>query len=465
MNSSIYIGRILFAEEELGACAGVAIDDRLDAKKPKPPRNNKCGPGKIFVPAKNGRKEYCRRDPRYKQQPDNDNLVGPIKASAEESNQKPGKANKLAVTLAGVALGGLGVAAIAASQSQAASNAEDDDFFAQVQKNAQKKSAVPQYPIETYAGPREIGTVGQQEIDKIKRTENPDFYVKGFEKSFFVEDQDGKISFFKESANSWHSSLEVLVSSMGMEVGIPINEVKLVPRDVSTSLKAEGKPATLHSLVPGVNLFGVGVRGAKVETRLDTNTHSRVLESVASHPDLARIIALDAFVGQSDGHTNNFMVDQENDRIYAIDRGRSFIKGYLAGDFLKNLDKEIDDYSGDSNKLKNIKIFVDQLDTLQQRFPKERMEALLTDTLIADTQNSKKQAGIRGIVEEIKVAESSPDFDEKKRLWDELDSKYKESDAEYREAISLHDKLKQMNQVYEGLEKWMPRIKKKLGVD
>lgn len=70
--------------------------------------SSKCGPGRVFVPAKNGRKEYCRRDPRKKQR--------------EEDKPKASKSNsvnigQVAATVAGVGLVGAGVAAIAASQS------------------------------------------------------------------------------------------------------------------------------------------------------------------------------------------------------------------------------------------------------------------------------------------------------------------------------------------------------------
>ncbi len=188
--------------------------------------------------------------------------------------------------------------------------------------------------------------------------------------------------------------LETLGTSMAERIGIICNHVRLVPINACKKYKrAKNRPATLHSLVPGVS-----PRATKHMASLNIHqTMERpcgkkcgftrpVISGMALHASLPAIVALDTFIGNSDRSSVNLLYDPNTDNFYAIDFGFSF-KSNLAKGALATLIAL--DGSRAVLSLSEVQALTKYRDTLQTLLTVYRPE-----TMIAQFRVLVKQAGL-----------------------------------------------------------------------
>lgn len=92
-------------------------------------------------------------------------------------------------------------------------------------------------------------------------------------------------------------------------------------------------------------------------------------------PDLARIVALDLFTGNSDRHDDNLFYDRQKDAFHGIDHGNIFGQPTVTGmvDALKHYEEfnpmEVKELLSSPAARKNAQILVSSLDKLTRENP------------------------------------------------------------------------------------------------
>lgn len=129
---------------------------------------------------------------------------------------------------------------------------------------------------------------------------------------------------------------EALGSYIAHSADIPAHLVSIIPAGCNFPGKTKTEfPATLHTMAPGtmVNKVPKNVQHFKIfiHQPLKTSVSEEswgltraVIQSMAMHPDLARMVALDTFIANSDRHRKNYFYDQKSNRYIAIDLENSF---------------------------------------------------------------------------------------------------------------------------------------------
>lgn len=120
---------------------------------------------------------------------------------------------------------------------------------------------------------------------------------------------------------------------------IPANKVLIIPAGFAFPGKPLIEvPATIHSFAPGVSvaelrknretrsIFQGSIRQFMKKTMPpeECGLTQLVLDSMASHDDLCKIVALDTFISNVDRHTKNFFYDIKTNHFCAIDLEGSF---------------------------------------------------------------------------------------------------------------------------------------------
>jgi hypothetical protein len=184
---------------------------------------------------------------------------------------------------------------------------------------------------------------------------------------------------------------EVLLSAMARVAGIPSQSARLVPK-------------ALDAMRPDLPAPGVAIKKiAKSRTLLDDEPEHpnpdtylpmeevnmkprRYLNKMLSHPDLAKIAALDTFTMNIDRHGGNIMVTDDETgspkyggkRYHAIDNGAAY-EPMMGGSPHDILAKEIlnmgDRYKGDRVRKENLKLYVNTLKYLSNEYPVAKIQA------------------------------------------------------------------------------------------
>lgn len=148
---------------------------------------------------------------------------------------------------------------------------------------------------------------------------------------------------------------------------IPANLVRLIPKGESFPGKFDERfPATLHLYVSGAPLQ------IDADLFLQQPFHSyfpnhgitrKVVQDMATHPDLSRIVAFDTFIGNRARRLTSLFYDQNLDRFFAFDLESSFVYPLpqLACSFFQEL---INNVNLTENELKGLIIYRDTLSAL-----------------------------------------------------------------------------------------------------
>lgn len=225
--------------------------------------------------------------------------------------------------------------------------------------------------------------VSRKELSELSRVKQQKS-LSGVNKAFFVEDRNGKQSVFKSADSPFETAAELLVSEIAGSIGAKVNQVRLLPGGAklkanalvdpgSDSYKLKLTGSTLHDLVPGVPVGQQGTLptsppiylplGLPINSR--TTDNQKTFRQSLSHPDLARIMALDVFTGNSDRHGGNLLYD-EKEGFYGVDHGLAFSSG-TAAEMYVALEKYDVDAELTISEKENLGILVSSLKELTQK--------------------------------------------------------------------------------------------------
>lgn len=142
----------------------------------------------------------------------------------------------------------------------------------------------------------------------------------------FVEDANGNKFVLKYPRSPEHAIQDALGAKVGNSVGININQVKILPphdESINSVDRFPEKTKTLHTLVPGDRI--AWYENLDIQNGL---TKSSTLQSLTTHKDLCKIVALDIYLDNFDRHSSNYSHDKTNNRFYAFDMDMIFRASY-----------------------------------------------------------------------------------------------------------------------------------------
>lgn len=190
--------------------------------------------------------------------------------------------------------------------------------------------------------------------------------------------------------------LDTLGCFIAESSNIPMNKVTIIP----SNMPFHGKkvlefPATLHSLAMGVSTdktcpyqdIDVHQRFRKKNSPMwhrwgpltseKTGLTIEIIQNMAKHPDLPKIVALDTFVGNADRSSPNLYYDEITDRFCGIDMAASF-SSPLALAAYQHL-QELRRSHLTSEELSALTDYANTLDFLIKNWPPEKQECILLE--------------------------------------------------------------------------------------
>lgn len=154
-------------------------------------------------------------------------------------------------------------------------------------------------------------------------------YLKDFKGRKYLLKQ--KNNLFSDMERALQSVREVLGAYIAHAVGIACQNVWIIPAHIPFTGKSfDGKPATLHELVPGKMVRDIKKwQHLKIRQKGKLGIFQRgmqyhIISNMAQHPALPSIVALDTMVGNGGRHNKNFFYDQATDTFWVIDMGGSY---------------------------------------------------------------------------------------------------------------------------------------------
>ncbi len=148
---------------------------------------------------------------------------------------------------------------------------------------------------------------------------------------FLVKQKKGRRSI------DWFALKMKLASIIAQYVGMPCQSVYIIPSyEYFLGKKNQDLTAVLLTIVPGVSALKskkyknvyIKQRYKMDELSIYTGVNRKILLHMARHKDLAKIVALDTFIGYSDRHTRNFFYDKSTKRFWVIDMDSAFGRNF-----------------------------------------------------------------------------------------------------------------------------------------
>ena len=217
----------------------------------------------------------------------------------------------------------------------------------------------------------------------------------------FFEDFSGKkfvLKQIKDSSNYEQFLLVVDTAAchVAQTMQIPINRVTLIPANAPFYQKIYSDfPATIHTIASGVRTdqsnpyqnIDIHQRFRKKNSFMEekwgvlaseeTGLTLTVIQEMAKHPDLPKIVALDTFLGNADRSCPNLFYDSSTDRFCGIDMAASF-NSDLAKEAYRQIQLLMDKNVLLSQKEKDALIkYTDTLKALIISYPPQTQEGLL----------------------------------------------------------------------------------------
>lgn len=192
--------------------------------------------------------------------------------------------------------------------------------------------------------------------------------------------------------------LEIFASKIARAVNIPINQVRVISgTDPFEHRFFDKYPGSLHLKVPGKPVekcppwegfdLHQKIRSAFIIARLgplapeEIGLRREVIQNMAKHPDLAKIAALDTYLGNNDRSNPNIFYDEKGDAFYGIDMGNCFM-GNLAESAQEKLKGFVtQSLSFSKEELIGLDRYRQVLVSLISQFPPSKTFALLEETL------------------------------------------------------------------------------------
>lgn len=215
----------------------------------------------------------------------------------------------------------------------------------------------------------------------------------------FIENVDNKFVVKQIKDSSPDEQFLLVLDALGCLIAessdIPMNKVTIIPSNKPFhGKKVLEFPATLHSLAKGVstdkNCFyqdvDVHQRFRKKNSPMwrrwgplapeKTGLTIEIIQNMARHPDLPRIVALDTFVGNADRSPPNLYYDEITDRFCGIDMAASFSSplALAACQRLEGLKSDLT-----SSELSGLRDYANVLEFLIKTWPPEKQERFLLE--------------------------------------------------------------------------------------
>jgi hypothetical protein len=185
----------------------------------------------------------------------------------------------------------------------------------------------------------QLSLVNQDFLDGLKVDKSKVISKQGMTSTAtFVKDRNGNSYVFKQVSNPLVMAMlqppsDVVASEIGRNAGINVNKTMLVPAASKFFLKKGILGATLHETVPGESIDSLaerepdhqfaGIRLSQASGLTPMGIKPSHLKSLALHPDLPKIAALDTFMGNWDRGRSNLFYDKTSNSFHGIDMGVS----------------------------------------------------------------------------------------------------------------------------------------------
>ncbi|MES2198730.1 MAG: hypothetical protein V4489_00985 [Chlamydiota bacterium] len=220
----------------------------------------------------------------------------------------------------------------------------------------------------------------------------------------FLQDDTGQDWIYKQIADPSPDNqivivLETFASKMARAVGIPINEARTISPSESFDYRLFDKyPGSLHLKVQGkcVNDFSTWVDDFDIHQKFrspfriarlgplpeeEIGLRRIIIQNMAKNKDLAKLVALDTYLGNCDRSSLNMFYDEEKDSFYGIDMGNCF-----AGNLAKCAESKITDFfakeaSFSEQELSGLRHYKEALLSLTSKFSPAETIALLESSL------------------------------------------------------------------------------------
>jgi hypothetical protein len=181
------------------------------------------------------------------------------------------------------------------------------------------------------------------------------------------------------------------------QISVPMNRVIIIPAAVSSvGKKRTDLPATLHTMALGIctEEEGCAYHAVDLHQRFRKKNSPmwekwgplppeaigltlNVIQNMAKHSDLPKIVALDTFVGNADRSAPNLFYDAETDRFYGIDMAASFNTELAKEAYLQIQQMEMAHISLSKREKDALKEYTCTLEILLKNYPPEIQESLL----------------------------------------------------------------------------------------
>lgn len=219
----------------------------------------------------------------------------------------------------------------------------------------------------------------------------------------FLKDDVGQEWIYKQIIDSNPEDqmsliLEIFASEIAHTVNIPINHVRLISGSDHFEYRFfDDLPGSLHLKVSGKSVesstpwdgldIQQKIRPPFVIARLgalapeEIGLRREVIQNMGKHPDLAKLAALDTYLGNNDRSNPNLFYDEKANAFYGIDMGNCFM-GNLAQSAHEKLQEFSTQNPGFSEEeLSGLSRYRQVLEALVSEFPSEKTIALLENTL------------------------------------------------------------------------------------
>ena len=172
---------------------------------------------------------------------------------------------------------------------------------------------------------------------------------------------------------------EVVASFVAESIRLPINKVRLIPAYIPFPGKLFlDKLATIHTFAEGKQIKYLKKPYEDLilkqgQKKIIWGLTKTIIERMSIHPDLAKITALDVFIGNYDRSGSNLFYDQQMDRFFGIDLERSFyvdLAQYACNNFKKMIN---DGITFTKQEIYGIKIFKETIEQLYENNPPEKI--------------------------------------------------------------------------------------------
>jgi hypothetical protein len=192
--------------------------------------------------------------------------------------------------------------------------------------------------------------------------------------------------------------LEIFASEIAHTVDIPINQVRLISgSDHFEHRFFDTLPGSLHLKVPGKSVesstpwdgldIQQKIRSPYLIERLgplsaeEIGLRREVIQNMGKHPDLAKLAALDTYLGNNDRSNPNIFYDEKANAFYGIDMGNCFMGNLAQSAYEKLQEFFAQNPSFSKEELLGLSRYRQALQSLVSEFPSEKTIALLEHTL------------------------------------------------------------------------------------